>query len=175
MYRSRHRFTRAIGSWLTSERDGADSSAEKHLRHAFTLLTPPAPSAEFVESTMRRLGVEYQAAARPGSVYKVIVSACLTAAGVALILVPSAVMPWISSLRPALIVQSWTSVLVGLSQRLASGLAVWKVLAEVGETVALALASPIAITALTAAFAVSFATFRALTGLVSFERGAQNV
>lgn len=107
--------------------------------------------------------------------YKLLVSACLTAAGAALVMVPAALMPWVASLSPALLVQSWTSVLVALSQRLASGFAVWKVLTEIGETVAEALASPSALLALTVALVVSLATFRALSGLVSFERGTQNV
>ena len=107
--------------------------------------------------------------------YKLLVSACLAAAGVALVIVPAALMPAMATLRPALLVQGWTSVLVALSQRLASGFAVWKVLTEIGETVAQALASPSALLALTVALAVSFATFRALSGLVSFERGTQNV
>jgi hypothetical protein len=84
-------------------------------------------------------------------------------------------MPWIASLRPALVVQWWASVLVALSQRLATGFAVWKVLTEVGETVAAVLASPSALLVLTVALVVSFATFRALSGLMSFERGTQNV
>ena len=171
------KFRRAIRSWLRSERAGEQRDAERHLRSAFRSLASPAPSADFVETTMRRLGVPYRAReiSRPGGLYKLLVSACLAAAGAALVVVPAALMPWVASLRPALLVQSWTSVLVALSQRLASGFAVWKVLTEIGETVAEALASPSTLLALTVALAVSFATFRALSGLVSFERGTQNV
>ena len=177
MYRSHSKFRRAVRSWLRSERVGEQRDAERHLRRAFRSLASPVPSADFVEATMLRLGVPYRArtVSQPGSVYKLLVSACLTAAGAALVMVPAALMPWVASLRPALLVQSWTSVLVALSQRLASGFAVWKVLTEIGETVAQALASPSALLALTVALAVSFATFRALSGLVSFERGTQNV
>jgi hypothetical protein len=125
---------------------------------------------------MKRLGIDYRAqVTAPSGLFKFMVSACLAAAGVALALVPSALMPWIGSLRPALVVQWWTSVLVGVSQRFASGFAVWKVLTEIGETVADAVTSPMMIAALTVALILSFATFRALSGLVSFERGAQNV
>ena len=67
-----------------------------------------------------------------------------------------------------------TTVIVTFSQRVASGFAVWKVFTEIGETVAAVLASPSALAVLTVAMAVSFVTFRALTGLVPIERGTQN-
>lgn len=177
MYRNSRKFSQSVRAWLRSEGAGAQRGAEWHLRSAFTSLAPPAPSADFVEATMLRLGVPYRtkAVSTAGSAYKLLVSACLTAAGVALVTVPAALMPWIASLRPALVVQWWASVLVALSQRLATGFAVWKVLTEVGETVAAVLASPSALLVLTVALVVSFATFRALSGLMSFERGTQNV
>lgn len=173
---SQHRFNRALRCWLRSEQDGSERAAERHLRQAFELLSPPTPGPLFVESTMRRLGVDYRATvSAPSGLFKLLVSACLTAAGVALTLAPGVLAPFIGALRPALVVQWWTSVLVALSQRFASGLAVWKVLTEIGETVALAVTSPLTMAALTGALVVSFATFRVLSGLVSFERGAQNV
>jgi hypothetical protein len=167
---------RRIALWLEAELNGDDQRAERELGRSFRALSVPTPSADLAETVLERLGLGRRSR-RAGVLdvaFRLFVTSGLAAAGLALVVVPRIVWPWLASVRLSWLVDWWTATLVGVSQRFAGGLAVWRVLGDIADTAAGALSSPAAVAVLTAAVLVSLISLRALSGLVSFERSAGN-
>lgn len=169
------RFYRRLARWLQAEHGGDEIRAEQSFQRVFRLLAVPAPGRDLVAETMLKLGFEGRSLSTvPGGVFKTAVACALAAAGSAVVIAPSVVAPWLQTLKLSWIVNWWTATIIGASQRLANGLEVWRVLEKIGETLAMTLASPVSVAALSLAIVIIFATFRALTGLVSLERSVGN-
>ena len=177
MHRMSRRFKMTFSAWIAAERRGDVDQAERSLRRLFSVLPTPAPGSDLVMATLEQLGVRVGRRVRtvPGRLFKLLVSACLAIAGAALLLAPSVVGPPLRAINPAWVVELWTSALIAVSQRLAGGMAVWRVMSDVGDMVAAALASPATMAALAIVLVMSLVTFRALMELVAFERRTGNV
>lgn len=129
--------------WLRSERAGEDGAAQQALSRLLRAVPYPVPSPGFSARILARLGrptVLEQFLARPWG--RALVAACLLSAAVALAGAPEAVLALVRMLDLAALVNVGVELTTALTAVFEFGLAVWRVLADVGRALALALSAP---------------------------------
>lgn len=175
MARAKARLQMTVARWLAAESGADRRRAELALRQVFLRLPVPTPAPDFVDRVLWRLGLLPQpapAAASFGFRWKAVLAVCWTLAALATTLMPQALGALWVGLRPGKLVDYSAGLVVMVSERLASGLAVWETLSGVVAVVVSRLSAPTLLAASLVAALISIAAFGVLHGLLSPQRSS---
>lgn len=163
------RLGKAIDSWLNAERANNASRAELALRRVFLRLPRYAPPPGFVADVLARLGlapVRLLAPSRMTLRWKAAIGVSFALVALAGGILPRTLGALWAGLGPGKLIDFAAGALVGLSARLAEGMAVWGTLSGVARIVSESLASSSMMAAIAAAALLSAAALRLLHGLL---------
>jgi hypothetical protein len=166
---------KAIKSWLRAERAGDPNRAELALRLVFTRLPLPAPSPDFARRILARLAGSAWALAVPPRFtlrWKVALGSCFALIALAGGVLPRILIELWAGVGPGKLIELAASLLIGLSSRLAVGIAVWDALVGVARTVSASLASPSMMLVIAASALLCAVALRWLHELLLPERNA---
>lgn len=178
----RKRLQSSVRRWLRYEGhdSGAiadDHRAERALKQVFARLPEIPVPVGFAERVLLRAGFGPAAAmpARtwaPSLTVRLVLGLSLALGAASVVFLPGTLL-WVSRLLEAFQpVEMATGALVAVSHRYGDGLAVWKVLAGVGQTSASALSTPKVLLALAASSFLSVVAFRLLVELMVGDRSS---
>ncbi len=174
MYRS---LENAVNSWLRAESGDDPNRAENALRRVFLHLPRYAPPAGLVEAVLERLGLPPAGLLSPPRWtlrWKAALGVSFALAALAIGVLPRFLAALWTGLGPGVAIDLGAGVLVGVSARLAEGIAVWGALSDVARAVSASLASPTTGAALAAAALISALALRLLHTLMLPERNVRH-
>lgn len=172
----------AVLRWLRLEAEtpggaGENRKAERALNRVFARLPEIPVPAGFAERVLARAGLQAAGspAWSPSLTVRLVLGASLALGAASMLLLPGTLI-WLGRLMEAFQpMEMATGALVAVSRRFGEGLAVWKVLAGVGQTAAAALSSPRVLLTLAASTLLSVAAFRLLLELMVGDRSSYHV
>ena len=173
------RLHRSAKRWLELEQLGQVDGADMALRQVFCRL-PLAPlSSDFARRVLARAGI--LAHRTPWSRWQAdwglpaALGLAVLLAGAVAVLLPGAFYVTLESIKGQTPMEIAVAASVGLLKRIGEGLAVWRILADVGRIFSGILEKPSVYAALVASALLSIAAFRALYGLMTSDRSARYV
>ena len=169
----------AFNNWLRYQREGYDLQAEEALAEAFSHLPAETLPAGFASQILAQMGLRAFPSAepmwRPNWIFRLVLSSCLFL-GAWLVWILPEILPSILALAsPGRIAEFGLAAMVGTVQRYAEGLVVWGVLADIADTVTVALTSTRALALLASGALMSILAFRTLHGFITSERSSRYV
>ncbi len=165
----------ALKAWMDLERRGPDLQAEEALRQLFLRLPELPLPAGFADRVLARAGLSAPAGALaiPPLALRLAIGLCLALVGASVVLLPATLRTAADLLQAVSWIEVGTTALIGFTQRLVEGLAVWRTLSDIGEILATALDSRMVIAALTSSALLSAGAFRMLYGLMTQDRSSR--
>jgi hypothetical protein len=161
----------AIRSWIEAELSGLEERAERRLYEVFSMLPQPRPSVGFTASTLAALAPSGLLRERPErGGFRLLVAASLALAALALAVVPPTIFPVLQVFEATAVVGWVSSGVIAVAQRLGQAAVFWDLAGAVAAMVAETAQTPSSFAALALMLTLSFASLRALSGLVSAER-----
>ncbi|HYU33947.1 MAG TPA: hypothetical protein VEW48_17475 [Thermoanaerobaculia bacterium] len=167
-----------LDRWLAAEHEGRDDAAETALLALFEALPPLVPPAGFADRVLARAGVVAAVPARRSLFASYGLRALVTLS----LLVTGLALPWLSEVLRSVagLTRAWWSAgdvvrlgagaLVATSQALATALAFWDWLLEIGRVLALPFATPAVTVVLFGCLLVSLVAFHFLRDLITRDR-----
>ena len=156
----------AVERWLALERSADDAGSEQALAAVVARLPVVHMPPGFARAVLARAGL---APAQPALAVRLAVASGIGLCAVAVMLLPSWFAGGAALLGDGGMLELVAGALVGLLRRLGEGIAVWKMLADVGRIVSSALDSPQMLAAVAFCSLISLGAFRVLSSLLAGE------
>lgn len=163
-----------LNRWLRFEGDDRKAAAESELVQLFHLIPSPVPAESFTDRVLARSRVGQASELAVGKPLRIAlkISLCLALllSALSAAVAPGVLIPLLRLLSPTKLLGIGVDMTVEFFRRLAESLAVWRALADFGESMSRLVQSPVGMAILIVGFILSAGALRALTVLIDADQ-----